>query len=182
MASHTDYSLQPFERRHLEQVLDWRNSAHVRAFMYSDATIKWEDHLHWYERILADSSCDYRLFCHQERPVGLTSATQIDRHSGKCVWGLYIGDQGVPSGSGVWLGYHALNRMVGDLGMRKVVCEAFAFNNRALRLYEKLGFRQEGVFRKHIFKNGRYEDVVSMAIFDEEWRAISAQLLQGERS
>lgn len=182
MATHTDYSLQPFERQHLEQVLAWRNSDPVRAFMYSDATIEWEDHLRWYEHMIADSSCDYRLFCYQDKPVGLTSATQIDSHSGKCVWGLYIGDQSVPSGSGIWLGYHALNRMINELGMRKVICEAFAFNTRAVRLYEKLGFEQEGLFREHVLKNGRYEDVVSMAIFADEWRSVSAQLLQDERS
>lgn len=182
MASHTDYSLQPFERHHLEQVLRWRNSDAVRAYMYNDEPIGWEDHQRWYERMIVDASCDYRLFCYHDAPIGLTSATRIDRRSGKCFWGLYIGEPNVPPGSGLWLGYHALNHMFDELEMRKVICEAFAFNTRALRLYEKLGFSVEGIFKHHELKGGRYEDVVSLALFEDEWCNASAQLLQDEKS
>lgn len=182
MPNHTDYSLKQLERHDLERVLGWRNADHVRAYMYHDELISWQDHERWYHRVMADPSCDYRLFCYHNEPVGLSSASQIDRRSGKCFWGLYIGAQNVPPGSGLWLGYHALNHMVLELGMRKVICEAFAFNSRAIHLYEKLGFREEGVFKRHVLKNGEYKDVVSLALFDEQWRQIGRQLLQDEDS
>jgi RimJ/RimL family protein N-acetyltransferase len=43
-------------------------------------------------------------------------------------------------------------------------------NARAIRAYEKCGFRKEGVMRKARFKNGRYENDVLMSILQEEWR------------
>jgi len=170
MASDKDYSLRPLVRDDLERVLAWRNSDQVRSYMYHDDLISWAAHERWFNRVAEDARYDYQLFCYQTSPIGLTSASQIDRDAGTCFWGLYIGEQDAPPGSGSWLGYYAMNHMFDALAMRKVICEVLAFNKRAIRLYEKLGFEQEGCFRRHVLKNGRYEDVVSMALFVENWQ------------
>jgi putative acetyltransferase len=38
----------------------------------------------------------------------------------------------------------------------------FANNERAIRLYESLGFEREGVKRKDVFRRGRLEDTLIM--------------------
>ena len=48
------------------------------------------------------------------------------------------------------------------LGLVRVELDVFAGNDRAIRLYESLGFQREGLKRKDVFRNGRYEDVVVM--------------------
>ena len=40
----------------------------------------------------------------------------------------------------------------------------FAFNAGAIRCYEKCGFRQEGVLRDEIYREGRYHDAIEMAL------------------
>ncbi len=63
----------------------------------------------------------------------------------------------------------ALEFVFESLEMRKLGCEVFVFNQKAISLYKKFGFQQEGYFVKHILKNGQYEDVLSMALFREDW-------------
>lgn len=51
------------------------------------------------------------------------------------------------------------------LGFERVELEVFASNAPALALYRSLGFAQEGLKRKARKVDGRYDDVVVMALF-----------------
>ena len=58
----------------------------------------------------------------------------------------------------------------GHLNLHKVWCEVIAENTAARDLYTKFGFAEEGVLRQHVFKAGRYLDVVLMALFAQAYR------------
>lgn len=51
-----------------------------------------------------------------------------------------------------------------DLNLHRVYLNVFASNAAAIRAYEKAGFVQEGVAREAAFIDGRYMDVVQMAV------------------
>jgi diamine N-acetyltransferase len=55
-----------------------------------------------------------------------------------------------------------------ELGMNKIYLQVFTTNAKARHLYQKLGFREEGVLRAHYFVNGAYHDMVSMSMLREE--------------
>jgi len=44
-------------------------------------------------------------------------------------------------------------------------------NERAIRAYERAGFKREGTLRRYTYQNGAYRDVVLMSILHEEWSA-----------
>jgi RimJ/RimL family protein N-acetyltransferase len=56
-----------------------------------------------------------------------------------------------------------------DLNLRRVFLHVFSTNLPALRMYTKVGFRQEGVLRKAAYIDGQEVDVVVMAILREEY-------------
>jgi RimJ/RimL family protein N-acetyltransferase len=45
----------------------------------------------------------------------------------------------------------------------------FEYNSRALRSYEKAGFRLEGRTRKEVLREGKRYDALWMGILREEW-------------
>jgi RimJ/RimL family protein N-acetyltransferase len=47
----------------------------------------------------------------------------------------------------------------------------FAFNERAIRSYEKAGFQVEGRHREAIVRDGGRHDELTMGILAAEWRA-----------
>jgi putative acetyltransferase len=49
------------------------------------------------------------------------------------------------------------------LGITRMELEVFHDNERALRLYERLGFEREGVMRQAALRDGQLRDVVMMA-------------------
>jgi RimJ/RimL family protein N-acetyltransferase len=55
------------------------------------------------------------------------------------------------------------------LNLHRVYLTVLKTNDRAISLYEKLGFKTEGILRDEQFREGRYVDVIVMGILENEW-------------
>lgn len=55
------------------------------------------------------------------------------------------------------------------LRLHKIELEAYSYNSRAIAVYEKLGFRQEGVRRDYTLWKNKFYDCFSMGILKNEW-------------
>jgi len=109
----------------------------------------------------------------------------IDRSGGGCVGEAVLnewnpGNQNCsfrialgPAGRGRGLGTEATRLIVGygfeRLGMHRISLEVYSFNPRARRVYEKAGFRAEGVLREALRYGGQWIDATVMSILDREW-------------
>ena len=56
-----------------------------------------------------------------------------------------------------------------ELDLHKISLEVLATNDRAINLYKKVGFQEEGIKREEIFKNDQWVDSVIMSILKSEW-------------
>jgi RimJ/RimL family protein N-acetyltransferase len=61
-----------------------------------------------------------------------------------------------------------------ELNLHRVQLTVFEYNERAIALYEKLGFRREGVFREMLHRDGRRYDMYLYGLLRREWEAGSA--------
>ncbi len=59
-------------------------------------------------------------------------------------------------------------KAIWEENIRKVKLEVYSFNDRAIRSYEKCGFKREGVLREEIFRFGKYHDIIVMSVFRDE--------------
>jgi len=57
-----------------------------------------------------------------------------------------------------------------ELNMNRVSLGVFGYNPRAIRSYEKAGFRHEGRMRSYLNKAGKRWDMLFMGILREEWK------------
>ncbi len=163
--------LRPAMRQDLDKLLEWRNSERIRVNMYTDHLINKEEHAAWFERLEKNRSARTLVFEVDGRPLGVVNISRIDDQNGTCHWGFYIGEPDAPKGSGTAMGALGLDYLFDTLGIRKVIGEAFAFNEASIAFHRRLGFMEEGRFVSHVLKNGNYEDIVSFAIFREGWKA-----------
>ena len=56
-----------------------------------------------------------------------------------------------------------------DLNLHRVFVHVFADNSPAIRLYESTGFTREGALREAAFIDGKYVDVLVMAMLESEY-------------
>ena len=153
----------------LERLWRWRNSERVRSAMKSDRPISEEEHRYWFGRLRSRPDCLFFIFEKGDHPLGIVQFTGVNRTDGTCSWGFYLGEEGLPRGTGTLLGYLGLSRVFEKEGIRKVTAEVLESNLASYRMHKKLGFHIEGCLRKHVWRNGKYEDVILLAIFKKDW-------------
>lgn len=56
-----------------------------------------------------------------------------------------------------------------ELNLHRVSLTVFAFNTRAIRLYESLGFTHEGTHREFFARDGRRHDMLLYGLLRREW-------------
>ena len=103
--------------------------------------------------------------------VGEAVLNEWDPGNESCNFRIFIG----PNGRNRGLGTEATRLIVGygfqRLGLHRISLEVYAFNPRARRAYEKVGFRVEGVLRESLRYNGEWIDATVMSILAAEWPA-----------
>jgi [ribosomal protein S5]-alanine N-acetyltransferase len=97
--------------------------------------------------------------------IGYVQILQIDAIHRSAVLGIRIGDRGE---RGKGRGREALALAIrycwDQLNLSRLALSVFAGNDRAMALYEALGFREEGRLRQACFIDGAWIDVVLMAL------------------
>lgn len=56
-----------------------------------------------------------------------------------------------------------------ELSLHRISLGVYNFNPRAIRVYEKIGYKREGVMRDALCWNGEYVDEIMMSILAHEW-------------
>lgn len=77
--------------------------------------------------------------------------------------GIYVHTEYQNMGAGTALIEALLDLADHWLMLVRVELDVFADNERAIRLYEKLGFEREGVLRKAAIRKGKYSDLLMMS-------------------
>jgi RimJ/RimL family protein N-acetyltransferase len=106
------------------------------------------------------------------RLIGSCAFSQLDGDNGSALFHITIGER---EAWGRGYGGEATTLMVdhafGSLGLHRVALSVFAFNERALRAYLRVGFETEGRSREAIWRDGRWWDEIHMSVLEPEWRA-----------
>ncbi len=126
-------------------------------------------------RLLANDAFAYAIhLVEDERLIGTTTLSALDPENGSVLFHITIGEHDC---WGRGLGTEATTIMVGhaieSLGIHRVGLSVFEFNTRAVRAYEKVGFRVEGRSREAVWRDGSYWDEIHMGILESEWRGHS---------
>lgn len=55
------------------------------------------------------------------------------------------------------------------LNLRKICSDAYAPNKASIAHNMRCGYKIEGYLKKHIYRDGKYNDMVLLAVFKEDW-------------
>jgi RimJ/RimL family protein N-acetyltransferase len=108
-------------------------------------------------------------------PIGylaLAKVPEILAHSRKTTIGLQIAKQYQNKGYGAEAINWALDWAFRFANVHRFGIGAVSFNDRAIALYKKLGFVEEGVRREMIYFDMRWWDLVEFSMLDREWKAL----------
>ena len=152
----------------------YEDAGFARLFDATPAAPKSEAELsEWLENMQKDKSG----FLFAIRPVdgqtllGYVELDGILWSNGTAWLGLGLGERDIwGQGYGTEAALLALNFAFNELNLRRVQLTVFSYNERAIALYEKLGFVREGVFREHLQRDGRLYDMILYGLLRREWQ------------
>lgn len=125
----------------------------------------------WYEHLAAQKEgYSFVIENKQGEFIGTCHSMWMNMRNGTTYIAIFIGHPDYRSkGYGTEAMRLFLNFLFQEVGIRKVKLNVFAFNKRAIRCYEKSGFRVEGISIKEIYRYGEYHDTLAMAITRDEF-------------
>jgi RimJ/RimL family protein N-acetyltransferase len=62
-------------------------------------------------------------------------------------------------------------RAFGEYSAHRLFLDVFVTNDRARHVYENFGFREEGVMRDAVYRDGAYHSLVLMSLLETEYRS-----------
>ncbi len=150
----------------------WINDPEVNLFLTLWGTVlSLEDEEKWYEGINSRTDRIFTVY-HRESmvPIGNTGLHRVDFRHGSAELGIVLGEKEY---WGQGLGTEAV-RLVVDfgltaLGLNSIRLRVLEHNLRAVRCYEKAGFRTAGRFRQAMKVGSRLYDEVLMDVVASEF-------------
>ena len=105
-----------------------------------------------------------------QRCLGHVGLYQIDLRARVAEFGIIVGDKSSWNrGIGRTSTRLAVEFAFRELNLNRVQLRVLATNERAIRLYGSMRFREEGRLREAQFKDGRYVDVIVMGVLRSEY-------------
>jgi RimJ/RimL family protein N-acetyltransferase len=113
-----------------------------------------------------------------DRIIGFANLDYISWSQGDSYMGIGLGDR---TCWGRGYGSEAMNLLLRyaftELNLHRLTLTVFEFNERAVRMYQRCGFKTEGIVREVLYRDGRRWDLISMGLLRGEWLELNGYTL-----
>ena len=167
--------LRAIERGDILRFVKWLNDPEVRRYLAMYMPLSQAEEEKWFERQLEDQNSKvFAIETEEGVHIGNIGLHNIDWKNRKAILGIFIGEKEY---WGQGYGSDAIRALLGfafrEMSLHRVYLSVYDYNERAIRCYEKCGFRHEGRLRKAHFSDGRYHDELMMGILREEFEELN---------
>lgn len=165
-------TIRPIELADTDNIVKWRNAPSVRKNLYSQAELTAQQHLRYFETQIATGKVKQFIISeHQNgrsRDIGTSFIKNIDAHSNKAEFGIFIGEENVRGkGYGTVATQLTVDYAFDVLKLHRLYLTVFSDNTAAIHAYQKCGFAVEGELKQDFLRSDGYADVTVMAIVKE---------------
>lgn len=136
--------LVPLSESHLEATLRWMNDPELMKLLDREHIISRAEHADWFKKLISDSTRAYFAIEVESIHIGNVWFVDIDARNKKAELRVALGaahDRGYGSMAIEFLTRHAFSA----LKLHRLYAYVLAFNIRAVRAFEKAGFKKEGL-------------------------------------
>lgn len=158
---------------HLANTCHWlRDSPRLREQVDClDAPSEEGNRTYWHSKWQDSRREDYAIATTADHiHIGNCGLCDIDPLRQKAQLWIYLGEV-FGQGAGTIAVTQLLDRGFGSLNLERIYLRVVASNQRALHFYQKLGFVEEGRFRRDTLVDGRPIDAICMAMLKSEYQS-----------
>lgn len=167
----TKVILMGITKEHTPLIVNWRNNPKVKRNFIFQETFTNKMHNTWMDtKVKSGEVIQFIIYIRDSsKPIGSVYLRDVDKQKQKAEFGIFIGED---SARGKGYGGEAARLVCKygfeQLNLHKIMLRVFAFNKEAVRCYENAGFVQEAYLKDEEKINGRFYDVIYMAMLNTE--------------
>ena len=167
--------LRAIERDDLPRFVEWFNDPDVREGLTVFLPMSMTQEEKWYEDMLASDPIGHALAIDLRSGdnwthIGSAGLHHQDMRNRNAELGIVIGDKRYwDKGHGTDIMHTLLRHSFLTLNLHRVFLRVFDNNPRAVKVYLRVGFTEEGRLREDRYHNGSYNDTIIMGILRHEW-------------
>ncbi len=166
--------LSPIRVEDVEKYTEWMNDFETTDYTGRSSQIYTvENERKWLEGSIEDKSNQIFgiVVLENDKLIGNCGIHKIDSKNRNATLGIFIGDKEERNkGYGTETIKLLLDYGFNYLNLHEIQLDVMSFNERAIRCYEKAGFKQYGRRRESEYVNGKYYDRISMDILKSEFK------------
>ena len=163
----TKTEIVPLTEEWIEFIRQVRNDPKVNAWLASPSMlISAEDQEQWFDWYPSQGDVRRFIALVKGKPVGYGLIKSIDQVHRSAEVGLCIASEHWRKGYGRHLLEWLVELVLVTLNLHRCWLDTFADNEGAVRLYEAVGFKREGLLRENRLKDGCYRNSLIMSILD----------------
>ena len=177
MIKGTRVKLAPLDKKHIDVFLKWFNDPEITQYLLTYKPLTRDMEEEWFDNLKKrENDVFFSILIHEqnheqtEKIIGNCAIHNIDCKNRVAECGITIGEKEY---QGKGYGTEAMEMLVeygfNTLNLNRIELSTYDFNIRAFKSYHKIGFIEEGRKRQAMFINGKYHDIIIMAILREEW-------------
>ncbi len=173
--------LRPVEKSDVPNLVRWINDPDVRRFLNNSFPQNERDEEEWVSSLSKKTNnIVFALETLSGSPIGVMGLHNIKWRDGVATTGAFIGEKeywgkGLGSEAKLLLLDYAFN----TLNLRKICSDVIAFNERSYKYSLKCGYKEEARLKSHIFRAGRYWDMILLAVFREDFESVWEKYQKG---
>ncbi|MGB3068612.1 MAG: spermidine N1-acetyltransferase [Ottowia sp.] len=172
MSTLSTAKLRPLEREDLRFVHLLDNNASVMRYWFEEPYETYAELLTLYEEHIHDQRERRFVVEWEEKAAGIVELVEIDYVHRRAEFQIIIAPDFQGKGLASRASSLAIDYGFGVLNLYKIVLIVDKENQKAVHIYKKLGFEEEGVHMHEFFINGQYRDVIRMRLFQQQYLAL----------
>lgn len=127
------------------------------------------EQLEWINNLSHDFKNERFVVEYETKPVGMVILSNMDLKNSTVSLGIKLTEQSRGLGIGTQAIKLAAEYCFNELNFNCITASILEYNISSQKLYQKCGFKKEGVLRKRIYKKGKYHDIYSYSVLKEEY-------------
>ena len=170
--------LRPLEASDLPTIQKWANDPEIRALTGEVKPMSSAEAKAFYDRVQSDEHRVWFIVALKEndRAIGEAGLLRLFPAWRTTDLSIILGERDAwGKGYGTEAIRLLLDYAFGYLNFHRVAVGVVGFNEKALRFYEKVGFRREGIQRDGYYFGHKYYDFVMMSILEDEYRTLCVE-------
>jgi diamine N-acetyltransferase len=158
----------------IEITLSWHNREDItRLYSGHPFPVNIEMERQWYEKILKSNfptTVFGIVYIETQELIGLTSLKEINMINRNGEFAIFIGDRKFRGkGFSKEATLDTLCFGFNKLGLNRIFLKVLEHNETAINLYQKIGFKKEGILRESVYRDGEFKNEIVYSLLKSEF-------------